>query len=90
MTDGDKINGAIDSVENKPVIRITFNGPQSSEADVHVEGVNEIQIFGAAKLIEQIGMEHMARRAMESQMRAAQEHGGIALPSPQLVREMKS
>lgn len=89
MTDGNgQVADAIDKIENRPEIRFTFHGPTSAEADVHVEGVNEIQIFGAAKMLEQIGVEHMARRAMESQMQAARA-GGIVVPGADTVREFR-
>lgn len=62
-------------------IKITFKRDDSAECEVHIEGVNEIQLFGAAKLIEQAGIEHMARRSMEAQMQAVREQGGGIIPA---------
>lgn len=76
----EKVQEAVDKIERRPEIRITFLGPTSAEADIHIDGVNEIQIFGAAKLIEQAGMEHLARRAMEAQIAEAQKRGGLLVP----------
>lgn len=70
-------------------VRITFPDPQSSEADVHIEGVNEIQLFGAAELIRMAGVAHMERRAMEAQIAAARgSDKGIVSPSDAIVREI--
>lgn len=74
----------------KPEIRITFPEPNSSEADVHIEGVNEIQLFGAAELIRMAGVAHMERRALEAQIAHARGNGGreIVTPSDSIIREM--
>lgn len=80
MTDG---NGA--PVENaKPIIKIEFDSPESSEAKIHISGVNEIQLFGAAKMIEQAGVEHMARRAIDAQIAEARQRGGGIVAAPNL------
>lgn len=70
-------------------IRITFPDPKSSEADIHIEGVNEIQIFGAAELLRMAGIAHMERRAMAEQIEAAKRGGGIIQPSDNIVRELR-
>ena len=71
------------------VIKIEFLRDDSAEADVHIEGVNEIQLFGAAKLIEQAGIEHIARRAMEGQLEQMRQNGGGIMPaSAEMIRSL--
>ena len=82
MTDG---NGSAP----RPIISVTFLSAESAEADIHIEGVNEVQLYGAAKIIERAGDEHMARRAMQHAMEQAKAQGsGIVRPSPEIVRDI--
>lgn len=60
----------------KSIVSIEFEDEKSSEAKIHIEGVNEIQLFGAAKMIEQAGIEHMARNAMARAVEEAKKNGG--------------
>lgn len=66
----------------KAYLHIEFPSPQSSEMTVNMGGLNEIQIFGAAKYIEQIGIEHMARAGMERMMAEAKGRASDLIVPP--------
>lgn len=88
--DNERIEEAAEAVLNRPVISFTFHAPDSAECDVRIDGVNEIQLFGASKMLEQAGVEHMARRAMQDAMQAAQAaQTGIVPATPSLVRQLE-
>lgn len=79
------------SKQTQALIQATFDPPSSSEALLRIDGVNAVQLYGVAKMLENAASELLARQAMHDQMEALRAQTGAAevIPaSAEIVREL--